>query len=259
MNIKSALKKLLLKYNRKKNFYYRILLFHDIQDMENFSKIIEFLSNNYNVIDYKKQNFKQDNNVLISFDDGFKSNYAASKILDKFNVKGIFFVNKSFVEYDKEKFSNIYREHEEDNSKDFKFMSVNDIKELNLNGHTIGSHTMSHKNLAFIEKEEIISQIKVNKVYLESTLEINIDNIAYPFGEITDINEIAMKIAFDYHPHVFSGVRGDNITNNKVFFREPVTEINTIEEIISILHGCYDFGYYFKQKRLLSYFKAINE
>lgn len=258
MSIKKSIKNFLMKYNKQKDFYYRILLFHDIEDMKKFYEIISFLSKNYNIVDYKKQNLQIKNNILISFDDGFKSNYQASKVLEEFDVRGVFFVNKSFILNERKQFSNIFRDHEEDISEKFHFMSVDDIKELDANGHTIGSHTLSHKNLARINQQEVINQIENNKTFLENLLNKKVETFAYPFGEITDINQNAIKIVSMYHPYIFSGVRGDNIDKKKVFYREPVNETNSISEIEAILHGCFDLGYHFKQKKLQNYAGVID-
>ena len=65
----------------KKKSAFRIIMLHNV-NKENFSKIkknLIYLKKNYNFIDPKKFkegfNLKNKKNLLITFDDGFKSNY----------------------------------------------------------------------------------------------------------------------------------------------------------------------------------------
>ena len=92
----------------KKKTCIRILVYHDIED-KNFILLfnqLKYLRKNWNFItptefenhlnNKRKLNGK---NLLITVDDGFKSNYfVAKKILNKLNIKGIFFVPSDFVQ-----------------------------------------------------------------------------------------------------------------------------------------------------------------
>ena len=76
----------------------RVLMFHDIEDKNNFVKQIKFLKKKWKFITpnlfyqiclgKKKVNGRY---LLLTFDDGFKSNiYVAETILKKLNIKAIF-------------------------------------------------------------------------------------------------------------------------------------------------------------------------
>ena len=63
---------------------------------EDFYKQVKFLSQNKNVIsisDLKNEKNLKDENIIITFDDGFKNNLLAAEMLDKFNLPCIFYLS----------------------------------------------------------------------------------------------------------------------------------------------------------------------
>ena len=63
---------------------------------DEFHKQIKFLSQNKNVIsidDLKNERNLKEENVIITFDDGFKNNLLAAEILDKFKLPCIFYLS----------------------------------------------------------------------------------------------------------------------------------------------------------------------
>ena len=91
-----------LKIKEKCNF--RILMFHNIEK-KNFQLLennLKTLKKNYNFINpniLKKSDLpKGKNNLLLTFDDGFKSNYIFAKtILKKLKIKGVFFIVSDLI------------------------------------------------------------------------------------------------------------------------------------------------------------------
>jgi peptidoglycan/xylan/chitin deacetylase (PgdA/CDA1 family) len=69
--------------------------------------------------------------VILTFDDGYKSQYTTVKpILDKYGFKGTFYVVCNYAQ-----------------KIDTDRMNWTEIKELHQQGHDIGSHTMNHADL----------------------------------------------------------------------------------------------------------------
>lgn len=68
------------------------------------------------------------------------------------------------------------------------FMSWNDVKELRNNGFSIGAHTVNHKILSNLSKEEITKEIFESKYEIEKNLGENIFSFAYPRGKKEDFN-----------------------------------------------------------------------
>src|ERR671920_2631991 len=82
--------------------------------------------------------------VIITFDDGYKSQYTNAKpILDKYGYKATFYIICNYVENGEE----VVRPNAR--------MSWEDIAELYKEGYDIGSHSMDHKDLSQLSKKMV--------------------------------------------------------------------------------------------------------
>ena len=80
-------------------------MFHDIYDYQKFEKIIlhlrkdwEFITPDYFYNIYRNKKKINKRLILLTFDDGFKSNLkVAEEILSKYRIKAIFFIPFQFV------------------------------------------------------------------------------------------------------------------------------------------------------------------
>jgi len=59
-------------------------------------------------------------------------------------------------------------------------MNFDDLRTLKNDGHTIGSHTISHPNLAYLNDKEIRFEMEESKKILESELKTDIAHFSYP-------------------------------------------------------------------------------
>lgn len=92
-------------------------------------------------------NYDNGNNrfVILTFDDGFESQYTNAKnILDEYGLKASFSVICEYVG-------------------DEGYMSRDEIKALEEEGHDIGSHTLTHRSLTEIPLEEAKFEIAKSK------------------------------------------------------------------------------------------------
>ncbi|MBY6032521.1 polysaccharide deacetylase family protein [Marinobacter daepoensis] len=71
--------------------------------------------------------------------------------------------------------------------KKYKAATWNQIKEMSLNGITVGAHTLSHYSLGPMEREEVISQIRGSKDRIEEMLETKVRHFCFPNGQPSDI------------------------------------------------------------------------
>ena len=77
-------------------------------------------------------------------------------------------------------------------------MSWDQIGQLLKMGHTIGSHTMSHPNLAYIDKASLIWELKESKNILEGKLNKPIFDFSYPNPAlIPNYNQLTYSVVKD--------------------------------------------------------------
>ena len=65
-------------------------------------------------------------------------------------------------------------------STDDMVMNFDDLRVLQSDGHTIGSHTISHPNLAYLCDKEIRYEMEESKKILESELNTDVVHFSYP-------------------------------------------------------------------------------
>jgi len=205
----------------------RVLIYHDISEDEesNFSAQIAWLSKSWkflspeqfsSIIDGKSP-LKRDS-LLLTFDDGFISNRRiAERILNPLSIKALFFVVSGFVSIKNKKLcsnfisDNIYPDLKSNKvPKGWKNMDLVDLSYLIKTGHTIGAHTLSHAKLSKLNKKQIYKEINFGTNFLEDKLGIKIKHFAYPFGNISSINQDTLMIAKKRFRYIYTGFRGDN-------------------------------------------------
>jgi peptidoglycan/xylan/chitin deacetylase (PgdA/CDA1 family) len=141
--------------------------------------------------------------VSLTFDDGFEECYSIiAPALEEFKTNGAFFINGGFVNGDdnyKENFTqNIVKVVGK------KPMTWQQIKQLHIRGHIIGSHTLDHLNMNSTNYKLIDFQIKKNKQLIEECTNKPCDYFAFPFGQFRHINNETLRLAEKCHKYIFS-------------------------------------------------------
>lgn len=255
--LKKNLEKVILK---KPSFCLRVLIYHDVKSqsqIELFKSQILSLKKEYDFI--APNEFEQlikskvkpnKKTILLTFDDGFKSNKKiAEHVLNELNIKALFFIISDFVSLSKNSgeykkiINNIYPNgpNKEELSKP---MDIEDIKFLISTGHQIGCHTRSHKKLSNLScPKNLESEIILSKIKLEKYFNMKIKHFAFPFGTYDSINKNSLKIISQNYEYIHSGLRGDNKNNSKLIFRDAVNPEMKILRLKSFLSGNADFFY----------------
>src|SRR3989338_11510837 len=99
--------------------------------------------------------------VTTSWDDGNKLDLKLLGLLEKYNLKGIFYPAKG--------------------SRYFS-LSEQELKEIAKN-QEVGAHTLSHPHLTKLDESEAKKEIFASKNYLENFLGREIKMFCYPYGE----------------------------------------------------------------------------
>ena len=253
----------------KKKDILRILVYHHIEKnyFNRFENQLKILRKNWKFITPRqfedhmnKKKILKGRNLLITFDDGFKSNFfVEKKILNKFDIKAIFFIPSDFINLKSHKKTqkfineNILDHVRPKNFEKLKSMSVNDLKVLIKKGHTIGCHTKTHANLANIDnffdlKNEILHSAK----NLEKLLKINIDHFAYTYGNYESISKRSFMIAKKKYRYIYSCLRGNNFYNKKntLIKRDTIYLENSNNLLKIFLSGIIDLKYLLKQMKI---------
>ena len=252
---------------RKNNNVVYVPLLHNIyhNEMVTCKKLVKKIYKDNNVInpsEFKEvlnnKILNKRDNILITFDDGFYSNYTFAKdVLDPLNIKAIFFVCTDFIGI-----NNIYKKNSFVIDKIFDGktpqkidqmwpMSWENLKELSKNGHTIGSHTKNHLLLSSTNKISILEDEIINSGnMIEDKLNTKIKHFAYPFGDIDSINKIALSIARKRYKYIHSGIRGlnDRSTSFKAIRRQSINTNEGLKYNKFIIKG--GWSEYYKKDRI---------
>ena len=264
------LKKTISKYSKNTGRVF-LLILHEVSgnEMARFKELIMRLKNKYNFLDpmdfitFINGDLKlTKDHLLLSFDDGFFSNYqVAKKILKPLEIKAVFFIPSGFID------SSISNENEryiQENIYDgelssdiqqvtMKAMSWKNLSELVDMGHIIGSHSKNHLRLSDINdidllEEEIIS----SGDRIEQILGIKVEHFAFPFGDINSVNKKVLELARTRYKYIYSGVRGPNSNDTNPFAirREALNISDEFTYNTFVAGGGLSFYYWRARQRL---------
>lgn len=102
--------------------------------------------------------------VTTSWDDGLKLDLKIAKLLNKYNLKGTFYIAPNNREW---------------NRKDI--LSNNEIKQLS-HDFEIGVHTMTHPTLTQINEQAAYQEMLGSKIFLEKLINTEMKMFCYPKG-----------------------------------------------------------------------------
>jgi len=148
--------------------------------------------------------------LMITFDDGFRNNYAvAAELLDEVGMKGFFFVPSGFIEcagnraaarqFVDGQLLEPWRES------DFMPMSWDETRDLVRRGHGLGCHTMSHQALGRGQKPETLYQEIVEaKVAIEHAVGTAIEAFCWPFGSLSSYSKVAFDLVRQHYKYGFT-------------------------------------------------------
>jgi peptidoglycan/xylan/chitin deacetylase (PgdA/CDA1 family) len=250
----------------------RITYSHSIRcsDMANFDRIVHYLNKIRIVISpelffslYSDRIPYEGQILLMTFDDGLLSSYRAVKeVLDRYQIKAVFFVPTGILELKSEKemkyfaAKNLYYNLYKQDSllpDEYQFMTADHLHELSSNGHTICPHTHSHVLLRDINDEETAQRELIRpKEILENLLHKKIRAFAFPVGT----ERQGGGYAFDYirrnYEFCFTALNGVNTskTDPHLLHRDCVPAEAPLSYIRMVMEGTYDLFYMLKMSQL---------
>lgn len=113
--------------------------------------------------------------IAITFDDCYRDNLLAARVLAEHHLPACFFIPTAYVGTD--------HVFEWDRKlKKMANLSWDDVWEMSRLGHEIGSHTVTHPNMAQVPESQARRELFDSKKCLEDKLSKPIRYFAYPFG-----------------------------------------------------------------------------
>jgi peptidoglycan/xylan/chitin deacetylase (PgdA/CDA1 family) len=182
--------------------------------------------------------------VAITFDDCYRDNLFAARVLAEHGLPATFFVPTRFVGT-----SHVFPW--DAHLKPMANLTWDEVREMVHLGHDIGSHTASHPDMARISEEETRSELSESKAVLEDRLQRPVSFFAYPFGgrehfvpqRLPLVLEAGYRACFSaINGKIGPGMRGT------ILPREGIPYFRSLLNLELHLTGCLDWVYALKNK-----------
>lgn len=255
----SRIRNLILRLQRKP--VARFVLFHDLlpESLEYFKANLYFLKRCTNVVsldDYFSGKLSPDKiNVVITFDDGFKSWVSnAVPILHELGLSATFFVSSGFIDLSievEEEFTRSKLLLKQTPQGTTGCLNTEDVKRIVEEGFTVGGHTLNHCNLAQLrDTVQLRYEIAEDKLRLERLTGTRIDYFSYPFGAYQNpkinITEVLRESGYNGAVTTISGF--NSIETNPYLLHREITYPSMPDWVFRArVYGNYDAVRFLKQ------------
>ncbi len=153
------------------NWFYNVTVDNFTEQINAISKTHSFITaGEFDDFVHGKINLKNPS-VLLTIDDGYKDNLNVKEFLSRKNIKPILFTLADMTKVNRKELAT-----------EREMMSEKDLKELQKEGWTIGSHGYTHSNFNLLTAEEEIYEITESKKAIENIVKKPVGYIAYPKG-----------------------------------------------------------------------------
>ena len=246
---------------RAGNAYVAILLFHRVTDEIPsdgltvttgwFRGFCQIMQKRFNVVSLAEAmdllesgNKPARRTVAITFDDCYRDNLFAARILAEHNLPACFFIPTAYPG----------TQHVFDWDKHLPQMANltwDEIREMAELGHEIGSHTVHHANMAQVSTEQARHELVDSKKTLEDRLGRPVQWFAYPYGGRENFLPERLPMVYEAgYRGCFSGFGGFAYPplNGQIVPREAVPYFRSLLNLEVHLTGCLDWMYALKRK-----------
>jgi peptidoglycan/xylan/chitin deacetylase (PgdA/CDA1 family) len=181
--------------------------------------------------------------VALTFDDGYEDNHStALPTLVDLGLTGTFFVTAGFIQREEEvisHFRRLWRCAEDD----LDSMSWGQVRELRAAGMDVGSHSLSHANLARLGSADLRREVRGSRDLISDQLADAVEAFAYPFGKPRihlTASTIEIVRASGYGLGVSTASRGLKMTDSRYAIPRFFTDGDTVGKLRDKASGAYE-------------------
>jgi len=190
--------------------------------------------------------------IVISFDDGYSDNYFnASPVLAQYAFTGVFFVPTGFIDAGEQGTEPVHsplarkscgtRVPQGTVDPADRPMTWDQIKALSIEGHEIGAHSVTHRKLTLLSRDDAQWELRESKRILEERLHKTVRFFCYPNGQCNDeVKQLTREAGYEAACTVEPGsnIRGMDPFSMK---RTEVSAFDSIYDFEKKLAGAYDW------------------
>ena len=145
-------------------------------------------------------------------------------------------------------------------------LTWSEVRELRKEGVFFGSHSLTHKQMKLIGKEEVKQEIVQSKNILEDKLDERIDSFSYPYafpqedGKFTQyLKDILLKSGYRYG--VSTRIGTTSLRDSRMFMKRiPINSCDDLVLLQAKLSGAYDWLYTLQNIfKLLKKYRLLGE
>ena len=253
----SRIRNLILRLKRKP--VARFVTFHDLppETLGRFKANLHFLKRKTNVVSlddfFSGRLSSQKINVVITFDDGYKSWVSEGvPALREMGLPATFFVSSGFIGLSKEDEAEFMRSKLRTDQQVTGDLNFEDLRRIVEEGFTVGGHTLNHRNLAQVrDSAQLRYEIVEDKMRLERITGREIEYFAYPSGAYCnpdiDLTEVLRDSGYR---GAVTTVSGFNRTgSNPYLLHRELTRASMSPQVFRArVYGNYDAVQFVKQQ-----------
>jgi peptidoglycan/xylan/chitin deacetylase (PgdA/CDA1 family) len=175
--------------------------------------------------------------VAVTFDDSYRDDLTAARVLAEHGLPACFFLPTAFI--DSERPFDPAHAH-------LPNLNWDEVKEMVRLGHEIGSHTVTHPNMADLSRDQAAMELSESRRILQDRLQLPVRWLAYPFGGREHFREDLLPLAQELgYEGVMSACSGFIYSNmaGQILPRVPVPPFASLLNLELHLTGCLDWWY----------------
>jgi peptidoglycan/xylan/chitin deacetylase (PgdA/CDA1 family) len=182
--------------------------------------------------------------VAVTFDDCYRDNLVAARILSEYGLPATFFLPTAFVDTDR---TFPWDGH----LPPLPNLTWADVRTMAGLGFEIGSHTVTHADLGAVSAEQALGELVGSKREIEDRLGLPVRWLAYPFGGVgnfrQEILDLATGAGYEGCLSGHGGLVGPDV-NPRLLPRVPVPPFRSLLALELYLRGCLRWYYDMKDR-----------